>query len=92
VTDDLVFKPRLPEKIKRLCFKLTVRGSRLRVTVGPEEATYVVEEGDDLEVIHYGETLKVGSEEVSGSIPEAPDVEPPEQPKHRKAGSDLEGD
>jgi alpha,alpha-trehalose phosphorylase len=79
------FRPRLPEACaQRLCFRLTIRGSRLRVTVRPREARYVVEDGPELQLRHWGEELTVGAEEVARPVPEPPQLEPPVQPRHRE--------
>ena len=66
-----------------------MRGSRLRVTVTPGEATYVVEDGDPLEIVHYDETVEVGKEEVTLDLPETPELDPPMQPRHREPGRGL---
>jgi alpha,alpha-trehalose phosphorylase len=81
---DLVFRPRLPDAVTQLCFRLTIRGSRLRITVRPGEARYRVEDGPQLELVHWGERLTVGSDEVSAPVPEAPELEEPSQPRHRE--------
>jgi len=55
----LTFDPRLPEGIDRLAFRLTFRERRLLVEVDHEQAAYVLEEGDELEIRHAGEPLVV---------------------------------
>jgi alpha,alpha-trehalose phosphorylase len=42
----LSFDPHLPRDISRLCFNLRWHGSRLKVTVGRDEATYALRDGD----------------------------------------------
>ncbi|MEO7422512.1 MAG: glycosyl hydrolase family 65 protein [Ornithinibacter sp.] len=42
----LAFDPRLPDGWSQLTFRLTWRGTRVRVTLEPESMTFVVEEGD----------------------------------------------
>ncbi|MEA2169671.1 MAG: alpha,alpha-trehalose phosphorylase, partial [Solirubrobacteraceae bacterium] len=88
-TDELVFRPRLPESIERLCYRLTIRGSRLRVDVNQDEATYEVESGEPLEIVHFDERETV-SDPVSLAIPEAPELERPTQPLHREPGTELD--
>jgi alpha,alpha-trehalose phosphorylase len=88
-TDALAFGPRLPESIERLCYRLTIRGSRLRVNVTQDEATYEVESGEPLEILHFGEPVTV-SDPVSLAIPEAPELKPPTQPLHREPGTELD--
>jgi alpha,alpha-trehalose phosphorylase len=65
-------------------FRLTIRGTRLRVTVTEGEAAYVVEDGPSLEIEHWGETLTAGPEEQIRPVPPAPELEPPAQPPHRE--------
>ena len=40
------FDPRLPQDWEALVFRLTLRGTQVRVTVRPEEIEFVVEDGD----------------------------------------------
>jgi len=81
----LRFAPRLPEPLERLCFRLGWRGGRLRVDVVAKEATYAVETGDPLEIVHYGETLEVQpGESATRPIPPAPRRERPRQPPGRE--------
>ena len=48
----LRFCPRLPAAVDRIAFRLTVLGSRLSVEVTKDEACYVVEQGEPLELSH----------------------------------------
>jgi alpha,alpha-trehalose phosphorylase len=57
----LRFAPRLPEGIDRLAFRVTFRGSRLRVGIGPDQVTYRVECGEPLTFWHADEELTVGA-------------------------------
>ena len=80
----LSFAPRLPAAIRRLAFRLTVRGTRLRVEVKPGEATYAIEEGDGLEIAHEGETFTVRADKPETRPLTPPPVrEPPTQPPGR---------
>lgn len=58
----LSFAPRLPRRIDRLAFALLWRGSRLHVTVRPEEVVYSLGAGHGesaLELVHHGEPLVI---------------------------------
>ncbi|MEA2444506.1 MAG: alpha,alpha-trehalose phosphorylase, partial [Thermoleophilales bacterium] len=80
---ELSFKPRLPEALTRLRFRLCFRGRRLRVDVTPEEVTYSLTEGEPLEVSHYGEQLTVTADGVTRPIDATPAREAPRQPYGR---------
>ncbi|MEA2296582.1 MAG: alpha,alpha-trehalose phosphorylase [Solirubrobacteraceae bacterium] len=80
----LAFRPRLPEAVERLRFRMLWRGTRLRVTVEAAEARYATEHGEPITIEHWGEQLEVGEEEVVREIPPAPELEEPTQPKHRE--------
>jgi alpha,alpha-trehalose phosphorylase len=79
----LSFKPRLPDAIPRLTFRVMFRGSRLKVTIEPHAATYQLLDGDPIEFSHYGELLTVKGRKVR-PIPPAPKLEPPTQPPGRE--------
>ena len=74
----LRFAPRLPEPLDRLRFHLTFRGRCVAVDVRTAEATYAIESGDALEVVHHGETVEVRPGEPvtradpAGAAPRAP--------------------
>jgi len=53
----LSFAPRLPGKLGRLAFHMVFRGSRLRVEVTAEEATYNLLDGSPQTIFHHGEEL-----------------------------------
>mgnify|MGYP000849188468 FL=1 len=55
----LSFQPRLPERMKRLSFKVQVRGSVLNVDITENGATYVLESGDALAIAHEGEVIRL---------------------------------
>jgi alpha,alpha-trehalose phosphorylase len=81
----LRFAPRLPEPIERLCFRLGWLGRRLRVDVTATEATYAIEEGEALEIVHHGDAVEVPADEpVTRPIPRAPRRERPRQPPGRE--------
>lgn len=50
------FNPRLPDPIEELRFPLQIRGKRLIVEINQKEATYLLEEGDELEITHQDKT------------------------------------
>jgi alpha,alpha-trehalose phosphorylase len=79
----LSFKPQLPDAIPRLTFRVTYRGSRLKVTIEPHQATYQLLDGDPIEISHHGESLTVKRRKVR-RIPPAPKLEPPTQPPGRE--------
>jgi alpha,alpha-trehalose phosphorylase len=81
----LRFAPRLPEPIGRLRFGLGFRGRCVRVDVRSDRATYSIESGDALELVHYGDTLDVKpGEPATRPIPPAPHRERPRQPPGRE--------
>ncbi len=57
----LELDPRLPQGWAGLTFPLTVRGSRVRVTVRPDELVLALEAGGELEVLVRGEPVRAGS-------------------------------
>jgi alpha,alpha-trehalose phosphorylase len=87
----LCFAPRLPEQLSRIAFRLAVRGRRLRVEITPATATYVLLEGEPLEVAHHGEVLVVSTgEPVARPVPPVVPRGPrPQQPVGREPGSIL---
>jgi alpha,alpha-trehalose phosphorylase len=81
----LRFAPRLPEPIGRLRFRLSFRGRCVTVDVRAHEATYAIEAGDALEILHHSEVLEVApGEPVTRPIPRAPHRERPRQPAGRE--------
>jgi alpha,alpha-trehalose phosphorylase len=77
------FRPRLPDAVSHLRFRMLWRGSRIRITVEGREARYAIEHGDPVTIEHWGEELEVGPEEVVREIPAPPELEEPTQPRHR---------
>ncbi len=83
----LLFKPRLPEGIDRICFGIEVRGTLLRVEVLREEASYRVERGDGIHLTHWDEAVDLTERHAATlPIPPAPDLPRPSQPPGREAG------
>jgi len=78
---ELSFAPRLPDALERLAFHILFRGSRLRVEVRAQEATYRVLDGSPLRILHHREEvfLPVG-ESVTRPIPPIKAGPRPSQP------------
>jgi alpha,alpha-trehalose phosphorylase len=53
------FTPQLPEGISRLAFGVIVRSRRLRVEITSTSATYLLTDGEPLEIKHYGTSLRL---------------------------------
>jgi alpha,alpha-trehalose phosphorylase len=80
----LSFTPRLPSRLERLAFRLVFQGRRLEVVVGKADASYVLLEGDPLDVDHYAERITVEpGKPVVRPIPPVPERPPPSQPPGR---------
>jgi alpha,alpha-trehalose phosphorylase len=83
--DQLSFRPRLPEELTRLRFRLTFRGSNIEVEIEPLRATYRLISGPAIGVTHYGSAVQMTSEgPTSLEIPAAESREPPPQPAGRE--------
>lgn len=81
----LVFRPRLPLDLTRLAFRVSSRGTVMKVEVTHQEATYSIGSGETLEIDHYGEALTVEpGDRVTRPIPEKPDVGRIEHPPGRE--------
>ncbi len=80
------FAPRLPPVLTRLCFTVCLRDRRLRVTVLPGEASYVLDKaGPPLEIEHHGQPVSVTHDEPqSRPIPDLPVRPRPAQPPGRE--------
>ena len=69
----LTFAPRLPPRLVRLTFRLTFRGSLLKVEVTAARATYEVLDGPALALSHHGEAVTVSpGEPLTLELPPAP--------------------
>ena len=83
--DGLAFSPRLPAALDRVAFRLRYRGRRLRVEIGPQEATYELLDGEELAVHHHGDWLKLEpGEPVTRPLPPPLTPEPVRQPPGRE--------
>lgn len=67
----LEFNPRIPHKLSRICFRMHFRGRLLRVTIESKQVTYLLLDGDKLDIIHAGKQITL--------IPDEP-VQFPVQP------------
>ena len=83
---ELGFMPRLPRRLRHLCFRISFKGRRLKVDVEHGQAHYTLVEGDDLEITHHGESLTLDtSKAVTRPIPSPPaELEEPKQPRGRE--------
>jgi alpha,alpha-trehalose phosphorylase len=80
----LSFAPRLTETLERLAFHILFRGSRLRIEVKAQEATYSLLDGSPLKVFHHGEEIFLSMEGVvTRPIPEIHAGLRPSQPPGR---------
>jgi alpha,alpha-trehalose phosphorylase len=80
----LSFAPRLPQALSRLTFRVCVRGRRLLVEVGHEQATYSLLDGSSLEIVHHGKKATVKEKRpLTRPIPRPPVRESPSQPPGR---------
>jgi alpha,alpha-trehalose phosphorylase len=83
--DALSFKPKLPDEITRLAFRLSYRGATFAVEISPSRATYNLISGEPVEIEHYDSTLVLtDSGPVSAPIPETARRKPPRQPANRE--------
>jgi alpha,alpha-trehalose phosphorylase len=64
------FAPRLPQALSRLAFSILIRGRRLHVQVTHTDVTYSLADGEPLEVMHYGEKVR-----LSAGVPEVRPVQ-----------------
>ncbi len=94
-TDGTVsFAPRLPDGLTRLAFTIRIRGRRLHVEVTQQAARYVLADGEPLEILHHGSSVKLLADKPqSHAIPAVPSRPRPSQPPgrepvHRRADED----
>jgi alpha,alpha-trehalose phosphorylase len=87
----LSFKPRLPEKITRLAFRVFFRGCVLSVEITPEQARYSLDDGEVLPFTHHGTPAELSHHQpVTLPIPPPPRHEEPRQPPGRSPQRILE--
>ncbi len=81
---ELSFKPRLPQKITRLAFRIFFRGCVLSVEITPEAALYSLDDGKTLTITHHGDTATLSADHpLTLPIPAIKKREEPEQPPTR---------
>ena len=56
---NLSFAPRLPPQLQRLVFRISFRGRSLQVDVGQNEVSYILLDGEPLEIDHHGEPIEI---------------------------------
>lgn len=84
------FAPRLPEGLRRLRFRLQLRGRLIVVDMRRDEARYELGEGEPITITHFGNELRLDEGGARAPIPGLPDPGPrPGQPPHRPAGLDA---
>ena len=83
--DSLSFRPRLPDEISRLAFKLCYRGATFSVEVEPTHATYALISGERAQFGHYGSLVELTPDgPATLPIPKTTRREPPPQPPGRE--------
>jgi alpha,alpha-trehalose phosphorylase len=85
----LKFAPQLPEGIARLSFNVEFRGRRLHVEATPSTTSYVLKQGDDLEILHFEDAFTVSASqesifEAASDDAERTTLSPPRQPYGRE--------
>jgi alpha,alpha-trehalose phosphorylase len=80
----LRFAPRLPGGISRLAFRMRYRGSRVRVEVTGESATYELLDGPAITLWHHGEEFELADEPVELPIEQVATRPAPTQPTGRE--------
>ena len=91
--DRLSFAPRLPARLERLAFRLVCQGRRLQVEATKTHATYLLRDGEPLELEHHGKTIALTTDgPVSEPIPPTPSRPAPTQPRGRAPARRGRGD
>ncbi len=80
----ITFAPRLPSRLDRLVFRMSLPNCRIEVQVTSNNATYRLVDGDPIGVRHYGEAFTVRSTDTVLAIPATADTRPPQQPFGRE--------
>ncbi|WP_329460649.1 glycoside hydrolase family 65 protein [Streptomyces sp. NBC_01497] len=89
--DKLEFTPKLPERLRRLAFKVHIFGRRLAVEIKATGATYTLMEGEPLTLKHCGEEITVTvSAPVERKLPSWTVHPAPLQPPGRTPSRDHE--
>jgi alpha,alpha-trehalose phosphorylase len=79
------FAPRLPPALTRFTFTVILRGRHLRVEVGPDSVTYIIDgDGPPLQISHHGTPVSVApGQPETRDIPALPARPRPTQPPGR---------
>jgi alpha,alpha-trehalose phosphorylase len=77
----LAFCPRLPRPLRSLAFNLLWRGQHLNVAVGPDQVRYTCNGESAVDLMHYGEPVRVGPGGGT-QIREIPPLTPRSRPHH----------
>jgi alpha,alpha-trehalose phosphorylase len=81
----LSFCPRLPGALRSLTFNLLFRGAHLNVAISPTEARYTSPGDQHIDLLHYGEPVRVGPGGTQiRKIPEIVERPRPRQPPGRE--------
>jgi alpha,alpha-trehalose phosphorylase len=81
----LSFRPRLPGALRSLTFNLMFRGVHLSVAISPTEARYTSPSDQHIDLLHYGEAVRVGPGGTQiRPIPEITQRPRPRQPPGRE--------
>ncbi len=81
----LEFSPRLPGALRSLTFNLLWRGIHLTVAVWPDEARYTCNGEEHVDLLHYGDRVRVGPGGTQiRPIPASPQRPRPRQPPGRE--------
>jgi alpha,alpha-trehalose phosphorylase len=78
----MMFRPRLPAALARLCFRFMWRGRRLRVEVRHPQVTYELLEGEPVDIFHGDERVRLaeGAPQTRHWTPPVPGPEPVQPP------------
>jgi alpha,alpha-trehalose phosphorylase len=80
----LSFRPRLPQALARLRFRVCFRARTLLVDIAHEQATYSLSKGAPLEIVHHGEQGTVSQRRpLTRPIRRPPRRKSPKQPPGR---------
>ncbi len=71
-------RPRLPERLDRIAFRLGFRGRRLRSRSRQEGSSYSLLDGDPVTIRHFGEEVDLSPDGLTFGPPPPP--EPPRRP------------
>jgi alpha,alpha-trehalose phosphorylase len=86
----LSFAPRLPGRLSRLAFKISLRRRQLAIDVRAATATYTLLDGEPMRILHYGQAVTVSPGDpavlpiaAAPTAPPTPAQPPGREPAHR---------